>query len=401
MNRFVSIFCVGIVVSLAACKPHSPVAVATARVTNGPARVWTTYDGQLEARVARDVMSNLGGAAAIVEMAPEGTMVKPGDLLVRLDSSQYDRELLRLQRDYTTAVSDLSSLTNAKLPLELRDLEMRLLTAKGELASEQQYLDDNRDLVKEGLVSELEIKKQEAKVAAARTHVENFEQQFKLTRDQLHPAAVDAAKAKLESAEQELKLGKEQVAQCVIRAPAAGYVVYKPVHVGGEFRTVHVGDTVFKNQPFMALPDLGDLVVHIDVPEAELALVRAGMSVLVEPAAYPNMRFDGVVASVGSMAENKADRPAWQKFFRVVIGLKQSSPELRTGMSVVAQVLSLDEADAVLIPRLAVLWSEGRPYCYAKRGARTEQQPLKLGAATEQFFTVADGVKSGEEVLLP
>ena len=386
---------------LAACHPHAQSVQNFARVTRGPARVWTTYDGQLESRIARDIMSSVGGSAAIVELAPEGTVVKPGDLLVRLDSTQFDRELLRLERDWTLAAADLSSLTNAKLPLELRDIEMRLLTANGTLAAEQQNLADNEELVKEGLVSDLEIKKQQGKVEAAKLAAQNLEQQLSLTRDHLHPAAVEAARAKVESAEQELKIGRDQVAQCVIRAPVAGYVVYKPMHVGGEFRTVRVGDSVFKNQPFMALPDLGDLVVNIDVPESELALVRTGMTVAVEPAAYPNLRLDGLVESVGSMAESKTDRPAWQKFFRVVIGLKQSNPDLRTGMSVIAQVLSFDAPDAVLIPRTAVRWEQGRACCDVRRNGGTEQQPLKLSAATEENFVVLDGVKSGDEVLLP
>lgn len=386
---------------LASCAPRQEAADRFVRVVRGPARVLTTYDGQLEARVARDVMSGLGGSAAIVELTPEGTVVKPGDLLVRLDASQFDRELLRLQRDAALAEADLTSLTNAKLPLELRDLEMRALAAGSELEKERQLLADNEQLVKEGLISSHEVAKQQARVAAAQTQLRNLDQQLALTRDHLHPAAVEAARAKVESARQELGLGREQVAQCVIRAPAAGYVVYKPVHVGGEFRTVRVGDSVFKNQPFMSLPDLGDLVVNIDVPEAELSLVRAGLAVGIEPAAYPNLRLEGVVESVGSMAQSKPDRPAWQKFFRVVIGLKQSHPDLRTGMSVVAQVVSFEAADAVLVPRLAVRWEQGRASCEVRRNGKVGRQPLKLGAATEQSFVVLDGVGPGDEVLLP
>jgi HlyD family secretion protein len=400
MRKPAFILCLAATV-IASCAPREKAPDRFVRIGRGPARVWTTYDGQLESRQVRDIMSNLGGSATIVEIVPEGTVVKPGDLLVRLDSSQFDRDLLRLERDYALAAADLSSLTNAKLPLEIRDLESRFMTAQSQLAAEQQTLADTEELVKEGLLSDLETKKQLAKVAAVRSQADNAAQQVILTRDHVLPASVEAARAKVASAEQELKLGRDQVAQCVIRAPAAGYVVYKPVHVGTEFRTVRVGDSVFKNQPFMSLPDLGDLVVNIDVPESELSLVRTGMIAAIEPSAYPNMRLDGIVESVGSMAQSKTDRPAWQKFFRVIIGLKHSDPDLRTGMSVAAQVLSLDEKDTVLIPRLAVRWEQGRAFCEVRRAGKSESQQLRLGTATEQSFVVLDGVKPGDEVALP
>lgn len=386
---------------VASCSKHEAPVQRFAKVERGPAQVWTTYEGQLEARVIRDIMSNLGGSAAIVELAPEGAVVKPGDLLVRLDSTQFERDLLRLERDCTLALADLSSLTNAKLPLEIRELESRLLVARGEEESERRALADTEQLVKEGLLSDLETKKQHMKVATAESKVRQFEETVALTKNHLHPAAIEAAAARVASTEQELRLGREQISNCTIRAPAAGYVVHKPLHVGGEFRNVRVGDSVFKNQPFMSLPDLGDLVVSIYVPEAELALVRTGMNVVVGPSAFPDIRLDGVVEAVGSMAQNKPGFPAWQKFFRITIGLKQGGSDLRTGMSVSAQVLSFDRKEAVLVPRLAVRWEQGIATCEVRKNGKIARQVIKLAAATERYFVANDGVEVDDEVLLP
>lgn len=383
------------------CSQREQAVQRFAKVERGPAQVWTTYDGLIESRIVRDIMSNLGGSAAIVELAQEGAVVKAGELLVRLDSTQFERDLLRFERDHTLALADLSSLTNAKLPLELRELEARVIAAKGEHEAELRSLADTEQLVSEGLLPDYETKKQKAKVETAAAKVAQYEQQLALTRDHLHPAAVEAARAKVASSEQELKMGREQIASCTIRAPAPGYVVYKPLHVGGEFRNARVGDSVFKNQPFMSLPDLGDMIVTIHVPESELALVRTGMTVLVAPSAFPDVRLDGVVESVGSMAQSKPGFPAWQKFFRIVIGLKQNSPDLRTGMSVSAQVLSFDQKEATLVPRLAVRWEQGIATCEVRKNGKIARQVIKLSAATERFFVAADGIAPDDEVLLP
>ena len=41
-------------------------------IQTGPFEVWTVYDGSLESRFQKDIMSLLGGPAAVMELAPRG-----------------------------------------------------------------------------------------------------------------------------------------------------------------------------------------------------------------------------------------------------------------------------------------------------------------------------------------
>lgn len=367
-------------------------------VTRQPLQVWSGYEGYLESRTVRNIMPKLSGSATITELAPEGATVDAGDVLVRFDSAQVDRDLLRLEKEYTLAASDLNSLTNAKLPLELRDLEMRVLQARSEQAAEEQFLTDSRGLLADGLIAEAEVRKQADKVESLRLQVTNLEQQLQLTRDYLHPEAVERARTTAAAAAQERELARLQLSNCVIRAATPGMVIYKAVTVASEYRTVRVGDSLFKNQPFMAVPDMTNLVVHLDVPESELSSVREGQTVAILPRAFPDLRLAGRVASVGAMAGTRVDRPAWQKFFHVVVSLQESRPELRSGMSVLCRVLVHDDPDALVIPRTAVRWDENRPWCRLAGGARRE---LELGSGNEQWFAVKVGVQAGDRVQLP
>ena len=376
--------------------PHE--AVREHVVARQPLQVWAGYEGYLESRTVRNIMSKLSGTATIIELAPEGAPVAPGDVLVRFDAAQLDRDLLRLEKDYALAASDLHSLTNAKLPLELRDLEMRLLQARSEKAVEEQFLADSRGLLDEGLIAEAEVRKQSDKVTALGLQVANLQQQLDLTRDYLHPEAVERARTTALAASQELALARLQLSNCVIQAASAGVVLFKPITVAGEYRTVRVGDSLYKNQPFMALPDMTDLVVHLDVPESELAAVRPGQSVSILPRSFPDLRLAGRVENVGAMASSRADRPAWQKFFHVVVALQEARPELRSGMSVLCRVLVHDEADALVIPRAAVRWDENRPWCRLAGGVRRD---LELGAGNDQWFGVRAGLQAGDRVQQP
>ncbi len=372
----------------------------TTLVVQGPLAVWSSYAGRLEARNERLIFSRLRGNATLIELAPDGSRIAKGGVLARFESSLPEREILRLERDRSLAGSELDNLVNAKIPLELRELQISLMEASSTLKAEERYADALARFLKEGLVSEAEIAQHKSKVGEAETKLATLELQLKLTREHKHPSELKSAQAKLAAAEQELRLAGEQLANSALKAPSSGVVVHRTVHVGEGFRTVRVGDSVFPNQPFMALPDMGDMVVHCDVPEEDLSLVREGKEAFLQPLAFAGIKLRGVVESVGSAAQNLPNEPGWRKFFHVVIGLKEADPRLKPGMSVTAQVLSHFAPQAVKVPRVAVRWEEDKPWVSVLAGSSTEIRQPKLGKADDEYYEVLQGLKPGDKVVL-
>lgn len=370
----------------------------TARVQ--PFEVWSVYEGVIEARKVEAIAPRVRGAVVVEELTPEGTAVRVGDVLARFDSGDVERDLARLERDYAAAEAEAESLENAKHPLEIRDLESRLLDARVQCQAEEQYLSDLGTLLAEGLVSTQEVRQQEIRVESARKQVGNLEAQLDLTKKYLHPLAVQRARAAAETLKQELDMARERMSNCVIRAPAEGLVAYKPVSVGGEFRLVRVGDTLYRNQTFMVIPKMEDPIVQIGVPEAELSRVQTGARAIVTPLAYPDMRLEGVVESVGAMAQSVAGRPLWHKFFQVTVSLKQRDDRLRSGMSARVSILSYSNAAAIAIPRTAVQWDGATAWCQVVHGRHAERRDLVLGIANDRDVEVLKGLVAGEQVIV-
>jgi len=279
-------------------------------------------------------------------------------------------------------------------------MEYDLMEARSVMQIERQFLLDSISLQKEKLISEQEVKQQERKVRNLESKVEKLESQYRLTKEYLHPSALASARTKVLSAEQALNLAREQIKRSEVRAPAPGVVVYKPLNVGGEYRTLRVGDSVYPNQPFMVLPDMRDLVVHCNVPESELARIHAGAPAVVRPLAYPDLDLQGKVESVGSVAQSLPGYPVWQKFFHVVVGIGKVDSRIRPGMSVTAHLLTFQKPDAVLIPRRAVLWQGGHALAVVLNNNNPVQRQLQLGMANDTHYEVITGVKPGEQVIL-
>jgi multidrug resistance efflux pump len=370
-------------------------------VTSGPFTVVSTYEGEVESRHVEPIMSHLNGPAAIVDLVPEGTAVKKGDVLVNFEDEQIKEEMIKKEREFAVAECELVNVEKTKQPLEIRDLEYDVLENKTTYAMEKRYLDETDGLLKDGLVSKEEVENQQLKVEKLEQKLKTAELRLELTREQLHPAMLKRAKLELAAAEQALNLARQQYSNCVIRAPIDGMVDYKPLWIDQENRVVRVADLVHQNQPFMMIPDLSNLLVVCSVPETEFSLVKPGGEAAVVPLAYPDIKVPANIETVTSIAQASPDRPYWQKSFRMVVAVTTSDQRLRPGMSVHVHVLSYRRDAAVLVPRAAIFWKSDMPFCKVitmTGGIRNKN--ITLGRGNETQFEVLEGLKPGDKVAL-
>ena len=374
---------------------------AVEQVREGPLEVWSVLEGAVESRFVREIMSDLQGAATVVELAPDGAAVQSGDVVVRFDSSVWERERLRMNRDATVAREDYESLVRARLPLEEQELRSRAAAAWQQYSNEVSGVADSRELLAEGLISAGEVAQQAVRAEAAREQAVQADRQADLTLRFLHPAALERARAVLDSAEQEAAIAARQLSNCVVRAPCAGMLAHKAVSLGSEFRTIRVGDGVYRNQPFLTISDLSNMVLRCTVPESDLLTVAPGALAEVRPLAYPELTLRAAVESVGGMAQAIAGKPGGQKYFAVLIRLEDVDRRLRPGMSAEVRVRSYASAQSLLIPRVAVFWNEDRTFCDVFRQGRWTNAPVRLGQAGLRNVEVLDGLRPGDKVRLP
>ena len=102
-------------------------------------------------------------------------------------------------------------------------------------------------------------------VDQARTRLESGEAMFHVVHRDEAPFVVETGDARLVDLGTAFNVIRRARATSV--AVSEGIVVYKPVFVGGEQRTIEAGDTIFRNQIFMALPDMTDLIVRAPTPD--------------------------------------------------------------------------------------------------------------------------------------
>ena len=372
----------------------------TEEIARGTLEVWHAYEGIIESGRVQLVRSRLSGSATLTSLVPDGSLVEAGDVLARFDSAEWEREMRRLERDATVAREDLRSLEHAKLPLEIAAIESRIAEGERALARETRALEDTQALVAEDLVSELELRGQRERAEQAATALHRMQRELELTRTYLHPALVARARAQRDAAQQELDSARAPVSHCTVRASSAGRVVHVALPIGADHRTARVGDTLYRNQPFIQIPDTENLVFRCAVPEADLLKARVGAPAVVVPLAYPDLRLEGIVEAIGAVGDTLATRNARGRALGVTVAISSAPDSVRAGMSARVRVRAYAADDALKIPRRAVAWDGSAPHCTVWRNGASERKTIRLGQADMSHFEVLEGLRAGDRVVV-
>jgi HlyD family secretion protein len=303
-------------------------AIPSAPVKRGSVRITLSETGELRAEHQATIQAT--NDKMIVWLAPEGSWVEQGDLLVQLDSSKYE-----IQR----------SGANSGLEMARAELEAAYSALEGQKNAERQAeleYEKLPALAEKGFINQTEVETARLAYEKVRSARRSYE------------AAVVAAKANVDRAEGEVNQSQRKYDLGAIVAPREGLVVYAHVGAAGSNRKIQVGMTPFEGMDLMYLPDLNSMIVETEVSEVDVSRVRVGSPALIRLDAYPDLSFDGEVTLISGLARPKISRvtgkPTGLKVFDVTVKVTEADERLKPGLSATTDILVSQHEDALYIP---------------------------------------------------
>ncbi|MDD2708968.1 MAG: efflux RND transporter periplasmic adaptor subunit [Verrucomicrobiae bacterium] len=115
----------------------------------------------------------------------------------------------------------------------------------------------------------------------------------------------DMAAAQMEVAQAGINLAGVYLEWCTVRSPIDGVILEKLTHEGELVSPQTFGGTKGPSTSLVAIADLNDLQVEIDVNEADVSKIRIGQSCMVNPEAYPDRKYKGSVAEISPEANRQ------------------------------------------------------------------------------------------------
>lgn len=328
--------------------------------------------------------------------AEEGTLVKAGDPVVKLDPAT-------VQKDLTEKEMELES---SKLELEEERLKMEDDVADARSAVTQAEFDQKKEellLTDSDAVSEAEKRKQRLKVEAAKATLRR-------NKEKVGAAAtrggrrVEVQKLKLKKVEEEVADMREGLAKTELKAPQDGLVIF-PLYSGNSgWQKARPGAGVQVNTVVAEVADPTDLVAKIFVPEIDAEGILAGTPGVMTLDIAPGMEFPGKVRSVAGVPStaaerdgNKSPKPADNvRQFEVVFIPDQVPKQGMPGMTVRVTLKATEKNDVLRVPSAAL--ADGPPTADEKGALKVGPlQPgaAKTGAATRAYVYSRSGKQAG------
>jgi len=344
-------------------RPRAVEVRARAVVEERPLRAATVLDatGYVVARRRATVSSKVTGKIVEVRVE-EGTPVKAGEILARLDDANARRELALAEAELAAARRSLT-----ETEVLLRDAE--------------RDLERSRRLVASDVISQAELDDDQATADALRARLA-------LGREQVRVA------------ERRLAVRRQAVEDTIIRAPFDGIVVTKDAQPGEMISPVSAGGG-FTRTGICTLVDMSSLEIEVDVNEAYIGRVRPGQRVQAVLDAYPDWRIPAsVIISVPTADRQRAT-------VKVRIAFDRLDPRLLPDMGVKVSFLdaAAPAAEAAAAPRLwidraAVRRDGEETYVFVAAGGRARRRAVRLGAEQGARQAVEEGLQAGELVIL-
>src|SRR2546428_584143 len=204
-------------------------------------------------------------------------------------------------------------------------------------------------------------------------------------------SAVRQARAKADQTAAALQQAEEQLAESRITAPITGVVVKRSVDVGQSI----IGGSGTGGTLVITLAQVDPLYAAVNVDEADIAGVRAGMPVRLTADALPNAVIRGKVDRVAAVAQVGQNGTQ----VAVTVALQEPPPGGRLGMTVDADFVTAPRDNALPRPRQAV--KEGKsPTVTVIVGGELETRPVQTGLSDGHMVEIISGLREGEVVLL-
>jgi HlyD family secretion protein len=283
----------------------------TEPMQRGDLKVTVTATGNIKGRDTVEVGAEISGRVVAVHV-DYNSPVKKDQVLAEIDTEP-------LKANIEQATAQVSSARAQVVSAEATAKEAKLQAARA------------RDMAAKGLVSQQQLETAEATAERAQ-------------------AAVGAARAQATVAAATLKEASTSAGKALIKSPIDGVVLGRHVEVG---QTVAASLQVAVL--FTLARDLKQMVLSVDVDEADIGRVAENQQATFTVDAFPNKRFKARVESLRNMPKTDASAAAKEVVtYEAVLAVKNDDLLLRPGMTATATIVTSERKNVPLLPNAAL-----------------------------------------------
>jgi len=332
----------------------------------------------------------------------KGDHVEKDQVLVRLEDEEYKAQVQQAEGNLANLQAHLDELTNGSRPEEIAKAKADLDSAEADLLNAKTSLDRTKQLYADKVAAKQTLEDAVARYDGQAAKVASLDRTFELAKLGPRKEEIAAARGQIEQAKGQLAYAKTQLDNTVIKAPVSGTILDRNVEIGEFVTTGFVGDKGAKGY-VVALADLNDLKVELDINQNDFARLGPRQKASVTTDAFPDRRYDGIIDEVSPEANRQ--KATVQVKVRVLHPDNYLRPEMNASVAFLAekkpQEAKADEKPVIVIPSSAV--KNGAVFVISNEKA--VRRPVKTGLTVtlpgnKSGVRIDQGLIGGENLIL-
>ncbi len=370
-------------------RPKTSYVLTTVTCMPRDVTITVSASGDLESEGALNISApSVKYSKKLTMLIPEGTIVREGDVLATFD---------------TIALEDkLESLLRAGLYAKLQDTEIARAIGVDDCGASLASKVENEKIARltyetmayapklEQQKAEIQLNQAVANVKLAENRLKQEEQKWELKLRQVHEL--------IQENEDQIEEVRASIDAMTLLSPAEGLVVYPRTRVMGTERKVQLGDTLYKDQRFMIIPNLLKMTAQVEVAEEEIRRIKIGQPTRIYLEAFKDAEFTGTIYWIDRLAHVKENNQ-FIKVFTVGIRIREQDLErLRPGMNARAVIDTDTHEQAPTVPLDAVYSDSDGDMVFVQRGQGVEKVLVQQVDASDKWAVLAEPIS--EPVIL-
>lgn len=319
--------------------------------------------------------------------AREGQAVHRGQVVLKLAAADVRAQLSQARTSLLTAQADLRNARGGGNPDDVAQLNADLQNGQAAVASLERKQASLVELAAKQAATQEEVLQNQAALEQARTNLGTLEHK----KDEMaRRAGLDAERAELRvrQAEDQVQALEEKVRSATVTAPADG-TLYS--------LAVRRGDYVQVGQVLAEMADLRHVQVRAFVDEPDLGGLEPNQGVQVNWDAKPGRTWTGKTEQVPKQVVSRGTRSVGE----VLCSVDNDKLELLPNVNVEVRILVRERRGALVVPRAAVRYENGKHYLYVIEGDKARRRDISVGVASATKYEIVAGLRDGDTVALP
>ena len=324
----------------------------------------------------------------IQDLIPEGTVVKKGDYVGRLDPGPVSE---KLNNEFLNLEGAQAKYTQKKLDTTLSLKQERTKIANIKFDLEEKQLELERSVYEPpSTIRQLEITVEKLKRSFEEGTADYDIKKRKATAEMIE---VGAEVSKIQKRIEGLQ---KLFSALTVYSPDDGMVTYARLWNGA--KKVVGSDISPWSRELAALPNLNKMESKTFANEVDIRKIEKGLSVKVGFDAFPELEIKGEVTDVANVGEKK--RGSDVKLFQVMVNIVEENDKIRPGMTTSNRILINSKEDVLMIPIESIFAQDSTNYVYTKSNFSVLKKEVIIGDMNNSEAIVEKGLTENEALYL-